>query len=151
MKQTVATFQNYAKEDIYEKEENYQFVLWQSWSGEENNSAEINRIREAAKRNLLKYPNIIRDYWEPYTIGHIAGDNIKFAQVYMPFETLIEITKTSGLENDPDIKERIEAWQQNIQNKTHVELFTYTKTTDTLKAKFKSITKNMYSLMCIPK
>lgn len=129
-----------AKEDLYAKEENFQYVLWQSWSGK-NDTAELGRIREAAKRNLTKHSDILRQYWEPYTTkpGPIIGDSINSAQVYMPFEALVNITQSSSLAVDAEIQAQINLWQQNKQDSKYNNIFNITESSNTLKAVFEKL------------
>jgi hypothetical protein len=107
---------------LYEHEENFFYTLFQGWSGSKDNNSEIEKIRNAAKRKLEKFPKAIRLYWGKYPVKEdwkdlndvFEGDRFFVMQdtnnpLYMPLETLLDVTKKAEIE-DLDIKEKLKFW-----------------------------------------
>lgn len=108
---------------IYEREENFFYVLYQSWSGSKKEQKEINKIRHAAKRGLEQRPEAIKLYWSKYPLKEgwrnfddvLKGDPFFSGSevnngLYMPLETLLSITKQSSI-NDKEIKSKVAFWE----------------------------------------
>jgi len=132
-------FNHDSVEDVYSDEENYQYVFFQSWSGDEENITEIQGIQNAAMRNLDKHDEEIRKYWELYKIpeeGPYFIDNIKGAQLYMPLDNLIQVTKHRSLTEDPSIKSILSFWEDHRTDSKYQEWFKLSKRSDTLRAVF---------------
>lgn len=101
---------------IYKYEENFFYTLYQYWSGSKDDIEGIKLIRYAAKRGLKDYPKAIKLYWDNYPFSEnwrnyrdVLDDDRFFSRkntncVYMPLETLIDITKQM-----PSIDKEIEA------------------------------------------
>lgn len=109
---------------IYKNEENFFFLLYQGWSGSKENTEEINKIRNAAKRGLKNYPDAIKIYWDryPYQEGWLSYKDVVGADrfflsndtntdLYMPLETLIKITKQSKIKN-PEVSSKLKFWSK---------------------------------------
>jgi hypothetical protein len=108
---------------LYEYEENFFYTLYQSWGGNKDNINEIENIREAAKRGLEEFPKAIEIYWRKYPISEewrnfrdvLDGDHFFTMQytnslVYMPLETLIDVTKKSRID-DPQVLSKLYFWE----------------------------------------
>lgn len=107
---------------IYEKEEHFIYMLYQGWSGESSNNVEISRIREAAARDLYKYPDALDIYWSmfPYPPGtkyHNAAvkDDLRFGtqcnELYVPLRSLLEISGKAMIEN-AELREKVASWKE---------------------------------------
>jgi len=107
---------------IYEKEENFFYVMYQGWSGKADQNKEIAKIREVANRDLEKYHDAIVLYWNRYPLKEgwknfedVLRNEVFFAddrnhELYMPLTNLITISKEAGIE-DLEIKKKIAFWQ----------------------------------------
>lgn len=109
---------------IYKNEENFFFLLYQSWSGLKDNIDDINKIRNAAKRGLKNYPDAIKIYWDryPYQDGWVSYKDVIGADrffltgdtntdIYMPLDTLIKITKQSKIK-DVEVLNKAKFWSK---------------------------------------
>ncbi len=102
-----------AQEIIYEKEENFFFLLYQGWSGNADDTKELKEIRNAAQRGLKNYPKAIELYWQQlpfekeWNISSISDfDSIDFPflkrgknkhnQLYMKLYDLISISEKAS-------------------------------------------------------
>ncbi|KKU91446.1 MAG: hypothetical protein UY23_C0001G0052 [Candidatus Jorgensenbacteria bacterium GW2011_GWA1_48_11] len=110
------------KKIIYKYEENFFYVLYQSWSGSKEATNEINKIRNAARRGLKQHPGAIKLYWSKYPLKEgwknlddvLKGDPFFSGSevnngLYMPLETLISITKQSHVD-DKEVKAKLAFW-----------------------------------------
>jgi len=134
------------KQVIYKKEENFFYVLYQSWSGLKDAGEEISRIRNAAKRGLKNHPEAIRLYWSKYPIKEgwkdlddafrgdpfFSGGEVNNG-LYMPLGTLITITKRSKIE-DKEIRAKVAFWGGLMNDARLVRLFELKDDPATLKA-----------------
>ena len=134
-------------EKIYDYEENFFFVLYQTWSGSKENEKEIEKIKRAAKRKLEKYPEVIKLYWSRYSFKRewenindaleddiTLPDQLENKELYMPLETLISKTKLAQIEDDEEIKEKVIFWEKEMKNQKVKELTTLKEDPKTLKA-----------------
>lgn len=139
-------FTNKSKQVIYENEENFFYVLYQSWSGSRNEKDEIQKIRNAAKRNLIKHPDAIKLYWNRYpfkegwrNLSDVFNDDPFFSSkevnngLYMPLETLIEITNESEVD-DKEIMAKIAFWGGLIKDPGFQKTFELKDDFSTLRA-----------------
>lgn len=119
------TIDIYLREEIYKHEENFFYLLYQGWSGYKDAHDEIDNIRSIAAHGLEKYPGAIKLYWNVYPFKNgweswndlIEGDvffgtNINGALLYMPLDTLIDITNKSVLKDDEEMQRRITYWKK---------------------------------------
>ncbi len=108
---------------LYKYEENFFYTLYQGWSGSKDAFEEIKKIRAAAKRGLKNCPEAIKLFWRKYPIGegwrnlndvfdsdHFFSMSDINNPVYMPLETLIEVTKQAKIE-DPEIQSKLKFWE----------------------------------------
>jgi hypothetical protein len=108
---------------LYKYEENFFYTLYQGWSGSKDAIEEIEKIRAAAKRGLKNCHEAIKLYWRKYPIGegwrnlndvfdsdHFFSMSDTNNPVYMPLETLIEITKQAKI-NDTEIQAKLKFWE----------------------------------------
>ncbi len=113
---------------IYEKEENFFYVFYQGWSGSIMDSNEIEKIRKSALNNLVKYPFALELYWKSLPIEEdwvdlddvfrsdpFFASNTNNGELYMPLETLIEITKESKTEN-PELLAKMNFWSKFVND-----------------------------------
>jgi len=114
--------------NIYENEENIQLILYQSWSGRSSELEEIERIRKAALNELEKYPEMIKEYWEVYTLpnrefgGEIFHPSLNSSQLYMPLEKLISVTKKSNI-SDENIGKKVQVWTERLKMDKYRDIF----------------------------
>ncbi len=112
-------------EVIYEKEENFFYVLYQSWSGETSNSSEMVKLKDAALRNINQYPKVIEMYWDnfPYIENCASYDELKLNtqsnlfwerktanELFMPLKTLMGISGNIS-DSDTDLLKKIIFWK----------------------------------------
>ncbi len=111
------------KQIIYKQEENFFYTLYQSWSGSKEAEEEITKIRNAASRGLKQHTEAIKLYWSKYPLKEgwrdlddvfrgdpfFSGSEVNNG-LYMPFETLISITKQSRID-DKEIKAKVAFWE----------------------------------------
>lgn len=108
---------------LYDKEENFFFTMYQSWSGSKNDKDQIAKIRAAAKRGLKSHPEALRLYWNQYPLkdewqdlDDVYRDDVFFPRtestgtLYMPLVDLIEITKEADTD-DKELKAKAVFWQ----------------------------------------
>lgn len=119
---------------IYEREENFFYVLYQYWSGNPLNADEIREIQEVAKRNLWEFPDAIRLYWDQFP--HREGDKgiddslrLDFGdyktELYMPLDNLLEATEKAKLrfKDDPEFLKKVEYWTKIRSDKNEFNKF----------------------------
>jgi hypothetical protein len=107
---------------LYDFEENFFFTIYQGWSGLGSSTKEIEQIRNAAKRNLMKYPVALKHYWRKYpaetgwkTLDDVFEADRFFSThdtnhpLYMPLETLLEITEKANID-DEELKIKSAFW-----------------------------------------
>jgi len=115
-------------EIIYEKEDNFFYVLYQSWSGKKDNVEELQKIHEASARGLENHLEAIRLYWskipapqnarnydeaveDEHTFGYETREfNITLAK-------LIEISEKRLDDFSESEKWKIKLWKDIINNK----------------------------------
>ena len=134
------------KQVIYKYEENFFYTMYQSWSGSKKAKEEIDKIRNAAKRGLKQHPEAIKLYWSKYPLKEgwrdlddvfrgdpfFSGSEVNNG-LYMPFETLISITKQSRID-DKDIKAKIAFWGGLVNDSRLQKSFELKDDFSTLKA-----------------
>ncbi len=131
---------------IYENEENFFYVLYQGWSGSKDAKEEIRKIRSAARRKLIDYPDALKLYWSRYPakddwrdLKDALIDDPFFSgrevnnSLYMPFETLLSVTKQSKIA-DKEIREKLSFWESVKHDPKVKELFLLKDDTTTLRA-----------------
>ncbi len=114
------------KKILYENEENFFYVLYQSWDGDKANSIMIEKIRKAAERDLINYKDAIKLYWQQYPEEKndfdqdlISSIN-KNSGIYMPLKTLIFLTKKAKIK-DKTIKNKLKIWEKILRtNETEI-------------------------------
>lgn len=88
---------------IYENEENFAYVLFQSWCGK-NYPENVDPIRKAALRNLEFYPKAIDYYWSQYEnfekIGQSKFTTISLEDLLATTEQAIELADDENLKNN---------------------------------------------------
>lgn len=114
---------NSTGDSLYQKEENFFYVMYQYWSGDANNLEEIKAVQRAALRKISSYPEIIELYWNKLypDVKEFDGDKDFFmtsygnqlASLYMPIENLIEITIKSK-KSKPEIIKKAKDWKANL-------------------------------------
>lgn len=104
------------KHDIYSKEVNPYYAMYQSWNGDINDKVGIEELRGIATRYLYKHPEVIKELWEKYPpekdfeeireydLNRIA-DN-----VYLTLDDLIKSTEASKVSSE--FTDRITFWQK---------------------------------------
>ncbi len=130
---------------IYKYEENFFYTLYQGWSGSKDAIEEIKKIRNVAKRGLVKYPQAIKIYWDRYPVNEnwetfndvIEGDrfflsNDRNTDLYMPLSTLLKITKQAKIE-DEEIKNKVRFWSKIKDHPSVKAKSAMTNEKDTLK------------------
>lgn len=117
------------KEIIYDKEENFFYVLYQSWSGKKDNIEELGKIHEASVRGLENNPKAIKLYWDKFPAPYNAqnyDDAIEDAPFFgsetrefnITLEKLIEISEKQPKDTfDVEEKRKIDLWKKIINDK----------------------------------
>lgn len=117
IKDVMAEYLKYREKSIYDHEENFFFVLFQSWSGDVDNVREIEIIREIATNNLINNQNALNLYWAQYSYDeryerhvddfpeYIEHDydfwmKSEHQALYMPLGMLCDITEKSDISED---------------------------------------------------
>ncbi|MFA4982351.1 MAG: P-loop NTPase fold protein [Candidatus Omnitrophota bacterium] len=113
---------------IYDKEENFFYVLYQLWSGNKDNKEEIARIHAAASRGLENHLEVIKLYWEHFpaplnaqNYDDALENDYSFVHTKIEFnitlEKLIEISdKQAPSAFSEEEKRKIELWKKIINN-----------------------------------
>ena len=121
-------------EIIYEKEDNFFYVLYQSWSGKKDNTMELRRIHEAAARGLKDSLRAIKLYWSKFpappganTYDEAVEDDYIFGSETREFSItlvkLIEISEQKLNDFNDDEKRKIELWKKIINDKEEAEKY----------------------------
>ena len=102
---------------IYENEENFAHVLYQSWNGRADSPKNYQAIRKVAARDLEKYPKAIDYHWK-ITIERF-DDNLvstsKEFEIFAP-EQLKKITEDAiELTDDQSLKEKLQGHLDHYQ------------------------------------
>jgi len=122
-------------EVIYDKEENFFYVLYQSWSGNADNKEELDKIHAAAVRGLEDKPDVIKLYWSRFPSppnahdyddavedAHFFGDETKEFNVTL--KKLLEISKKQKPGTfDAEDTRRIELWQKILDTKEDADKY----------------------------
>jgi len=118
---------------IYDSEENFFFVLFQTWSGDASNNKEIEKIRKCALRALDQDLERIKlhldqyDYENGWNTNNLSSliDNFKIrfdrfqgSNIYMPLDLLLKVVKKMN-SHDEDLNEKINFWS-SIKNNSEV-------------------------------
>ncbi len=127
IKDVMTEYLKYREKSIYDFEENFFFVLFQSWSGDVENIEEIKIIREIASNGLVNNRTALDLYWAQYSYEdnyerHI-DDFPEFIEhdydfwmksehqaLYLPLGMLCEITEKSDIPED--IKKKFVFWNK---------------------------------------
>ncbi len=112
-------------ESVYEKEDNFIYVLYQSLNGKDDD-ANLSPIREAAKRLLELYPRAIEYYWRK------SEENLEVISL----KDLFEIAQKSiVIITDEDLKNNLIEITKEYQNIINGNKEFNVPTIDTSKAK----------------
>ena len=119
-------------EDIFSKEENFFYVLYQNWSGNPDNSQEIEGIHKAVKRSLKNHPRAVEHFWKSFPFRETWGstqdmlDDSKFHSafpnefgrcLYVSLSDLIDITRQADIQ-DPILQRKVDWWFNCMNDKT---------------------------------
>ncbi len=139
-------FKKGARGVIYKTEENFFFLMYQTWSGLKDNIEEISLIRKAAERDLKKYPDAIKIYWDryPYQKNWESSQDVlredrfffnsdKNSDLYMPINTLIKVTKQANIKDEAIIS-KMKFWSKIKDDPAIRERFTIADDPSTLKS-----------------
>ena len=122
-------------EVIYDKEENFFYVLYQAWSGKADNKEELARIHTAAARGLENNLTVIKLYWEKFPAPQNAKDyddvvedagffGEETKEINITLKKLLEISnKQSPDAFNTEEKRKIDLWQKIINNKEDTEKY----------------------------
>ncbi len=96
---------------VYENEENFSYVLYQSWNGKKDSPKNLSAIIKAAERDLEKYPQAINYYWK-ITFNKLdinsTNYNEDLGSLTPDPEQLHKITERSiGLVQDQSLKDEL--------------------------------------------
>ncbi len=96
---------------VYENEENFSYVLYQSWNGKKDSPKNLSAIIKAAERDLEKYPQAINYYWK-ITFNKLDINSTNYNEDLGSFtpdpEQLHKITERSiGLVQDQSLKDEL--------------------------------------------
>ncbi|MFZ2253343.1 MAG: P-loop NTPase fold protein [Minisyncoccia bacterium] len=118
---------------LYSLEENFFFTMYQGWSGLSARTDEIEQIRNVAKRDLIKYPVALKHYWRKYpakkgwkTLDDVFEADHFFSThdvnnpLYMPLESLLQITKEANIQNDEELTNKLTFWE-SIKNDSRLK------------------------------
>lgn len=127
---------------LYSLEENFFFAIFQGWSGLSTSEQEIEQIRSAAKRDLIKYPIALKHYWKKYPAekGWKSLDDVFEADrffsthdtnhpLYMPLETLLAITKEANID-DEELQTKLVFWESIKDDPRLIDATTVVKSDD---------------------
>ncbi len=108
-------------ESLYDYEENFFYVMYQGWSGDNSRDKEIRDIRDMAKRGLGSHPVALEKYWDRYKsngknfqeVLRNDFDDRNNNALYMPLATLVEITEK--VDNLPEkIQQKLAFWRPAV-------------------------------------
>lgn len=116
---------------IYEHEENPFFVIYQGWSGDASDSDEIARIRRVVRRGLENNQKAIEYHWRRFPSADEFRDqypeqsrsHLMNAELYLPLNELIELTKKMKDEMDEIIVEKMKKWDSLLSDKTEQQRY----------------------------
>jgi len=120
---------------IYEKEENFYYVLYQSWSGKKDNKEELARIHAAAIRGLENHLAVIKLYWQKFPAPlnaqdyDDAVDNDHFfghetREFNVTLKKLIEVSDKQSVDAfDAEEKRKIALWKKIVNNKEDADKY----------------------------
>lgn len=143
------------KKVIYKYEENFFYVLYQSWSGKADQHKEIKKIRRAASRGIYRYPDAIKLYWSRYpydpkwqSFDDLLKDHSFFSgdgnsDLYMPLHSLIKITKKANLADD-DLSQKVVFWEKVLKHESKRYKKIYSLRDDPVTLKAILIKRNLY-------
>jgi hypothetical protein len=129
------------KKSIYDREENFFFVMYQGWSGKKDDTSEIMEIREVAERNLAEHADAVELYWNRYSIKQAnyrealrsVFDDINSNALYMPLATLIKITEATK-DISENVKKKMTFWQPALSDPLYQKREELSDKNDTLKS-----------------
>ena len=122
-------------EVIYDKEENFFYVLYQSWSGRKDNKEELDKIHAAAVRGLENNLKVIKLYWDRFPAppnaqdydeavedDHFFGSETR--EFNITLKKLIEISdkQPSDVFNTEE-KRKIDLWKRIINDKEDADKY----------------------------
>lgn len=119
------------KDVIYRNEENFFYVLYQYWTGNNTDRNVIAKIQRVAKRGLIKYPDALEAYWSqiPYIKGtDDVNEQLRFdfpernLELYMPLKTLVDCS-SSIINKDEDLNNKIKYWSKVVKNPEEFEKY----------------------------
>lgn len=102
---------------VYENEENFAHVLFQSWNGRKDSPENYQIIREAAARDLKKYPKAIDYYWK-IALERLNDKLFSASKEFEMFapEQLRKITEDAiKLTNDQSLKDKLQSHLNHYQ------------------------------------
>lgn len=127
IKDVMKEYLKYRDKSIYGYEENFFFVLFQSWSGDVDNVKEIEIIREIASNGLANNEDALNLYWAQYSYEEKYDRHIddfpeyierdfdfwmksEHQALYLPLGVLCEITEKSDIPED--IRKKFTFWDK---------------------------------------
>ncbi|MFA6005556.1 MAG: hypothetical protein WC775_03690 [Patescibacteria group bacterium] len=134
-------------QDIYVNEENFFYVLYQSWSGNSKDINLLTAIRKAAINNLNKHPRAFQLYWEllyykenasfDEIVNSFAFNSSSNLEVYAPLTELVKVSKKIDIK-DSFLQKKIEWWKTEVANNPeHLQIYKnkyFKEANDTLKS-----------------
>ncbi len=134
---------------VYEHEENFFFVIYQTWSGKLDQS-ELLSIHNMVKRGLMQFPDVITAFWKRFPFQErwlssdtsVILDDLRYEiiqkkstarELYIRTEDLIKITERSGIK-DNDLLLKMNFWKNFISKPEVKELFELKEDFSTLRA-----------------
>ena len=112
---------------IYENEENFSYVLYQSWNGKKDSPKNLSAIIKAAERDLEKYPQAIEYYWKKYDQKDGKEfEIISLQNLYKITEKAIELTTSQDLKNNllgrlESVKKITNQNPEQMRSETYIE------------------------------
>jgi hypothetical protein len=100
---------------IYQNEENFAYVLFQSWNGKADTD-NVELIRKAAKKDLHKYPRALEYYWDERDKGGVSSNFEKVSYEYLVEATQKALKDRISKEYKESLSKKLEAYQ-NIMGK----------------------------------
>ena len=114
---------------VYENEENFSYVLYQSWNGKKDSPKNLSAIIKAAERDLEKYPQAIEYYWKKYDQKDGKEfEIISLQNLYKITEKAIELTTSQDLKNNllgrlESVKKITNHNPEQMRSETYIEDF----------------------------
>jgi hypothetical protein len=112
---------------VYENEENFSYVLYQSWNGKKDSPKNLSAIIKAAERDLEKYPQAIEYYWKKYDQKDGKEfEIISLQNLYEITEKAIELTTNQDLKNNllgrlESVKKITNQNPEQMRSETYIE------------------------------